>query len=108
MLMEPSFPFLRTGLIFTLSAAVQFFPVEVYPVAAPVALAAGLFTYMVTRTIVSGNNITAPAHIMSLPPALPPALPAAASWGLCLSPLSGQLVTCLPFLGTRCISRSHS
>jgi len=31
----------------------KFFPVEVYPVAAPVALAAGLFTYMVTRVIVS-------------------------------------------------------
>jgi len=35
------------------STFAKFFPVEVYPVAAPVALAAGLFTYMVTRTIVS-------------------------------------------------------
>jgi hypothetical protein len=35
------------------STFAKFFPVEVYPVAAPVALAAGLFTYMLTRTIVS-------------------------------------------------------
>jgi len=35
------------------STFAKFFPVEVYPVAAPVVLAAGLFTYMVTRTIVS-------------------------------------------------------
>jgi hypothetical protein len=35
------------------STFAKFFPVEVYPVAAPVALAAGLFTYMLTRVIVS-------------------------------------------------------
>jgi hypothetical protein len=38
-----------------LCCCLQFFPVEVYPVAAPVALAAGLFTYMLTRVIVSGE-----------------------------------------------------
>jgi hypothetical protein len=42
-------------LLLFLFAPTQFFPVEVYPVAAPVALAAGLFTYMLTRTIVSGE-----------------------------------------------------
>lgn len=33
------------------SLVAKFFPVEVYPVAAPVAAVAGLFTYMLTRTI---------------------------------------------------------
>jgi hypothetical protein len=33
----------------------QFFPVEVYPVAAPVAIAAALFSYMMARTFVSGE-----------------------------------------------------
>lgn len=35
------------------STFAKFFPVEVYPVAAPVALAGALFSYMLTRTIVS-------------------------------------------------------
>lgn len=30
--------------------------VQVYPVAAPVAVAAALFSYMITRTIVSGEH----------------------------------------------------
>jgi hypothetical protein len=33
------------------STLAKFFPVEVYPVAAPVALAGALFSYMVTRTM---------------------------------------------------------
>jgi hypothetical protein len=45
--------------VLLLLCVLQFFPVEVYPVAAPVVLAAGLFTYMVTRTIVSGRHAAA-------------------------------------------------
>jgi hypothetical protein len=35
------------------STLAKFFPVEAYPVAAPVLVAAGLFSYMVTRTFVA-------------------------------------------------------
>lgn len=35
------------------STLAKFFPVEAYPVAAPVLVAAGLFSYMLTRTFVS-------------------------------------------------------
>lgn len=35
------------------STFAKFFPVEVYPVAAPVALVAGLFSYMMTKTFVT-------------------------------------------------------
>lgn len=35
------------------STLAKFFPVEVYPVAAPVALVGALFSYMFTRTLVS-------------------------------------------------------
>lgn len=39
------------------STFAKFFPVEVYPVAAPVAVAAGLFSYMMARTFMSDPDV---------------------------------------------------
>lgn len=46
------------------STAAKFFPIEVYPVAAPVALAGALFSYMLTRTIVSDPDTR---HSVNMP-----------------------------------------
>lgn len=46
------------------STFAKFFPVEVYPVAAPVALAGALFSYMLTRTIVSDPDTR---HSVNMP-----------------------------------------
>jgi hypothetical protein len=51
------------------SALSIFFPVEVYPVIAPVVLAGGLFSYMMTRTFVSDpdtkHNVNMPIDCSS-------------------------------------------